>query len=501
MSTPTDILIDARQQGWFWMEDAVIDTYGRSLGAIGVAIYAYLARRADANGVSFPSYGTIARDLNLGRRTVINHIAQLEKLGLIIVHRRRGQGRATNVYQLVNLRGREPDPAPPVAGAAPPAAGEAREPEPVIAIPLAAMASPTGAADARVSSDHPLTGVTDAPVQEMHQSSALPTGVSGALVQEMHRGGVTDAPPPVQEMHPTGAAVAPEGNTTKDTQKKETQMKEKKTRPPRAREAVSPDDPPLHSSQKKSSFGFLALEKHETPKPEPAAKPADDGPDALGEMLDALAQVTGKNVAFLRPVKREEFQTTAQKLLDYDFTPEDARQFGRYWQEAHPIGSNKRNAGRPHLSQVLEDLPASREWNRQRQQEEADDDDFPALIVYDGLETPAPQDAAVMAPLPAPQPTPVQKPQPENDEAQQVWGQLHTELRMSLPGHPLLRPLDRARPLGYRNGRLTLLMPDDAGADVWRLRMTMPVERAALRAFAEPVSVLFLGPTEATMFA
>lgn len=43
-------------------------------------------------------------------------------------------------------------------------------------------------------------------------------------------------------------------------------------------------------------------------------------------------------------------------------------------------------------------------------------------------------------------------------------------------------------------------MPDDASVDIWRLRMQMPVERAAMRAFDEPLSVLFLGPTEAAMF-
>ncbi len=107
------VLIDARRQGWFWLEDDVIDTYGRALGAIGVAIYAYLARRSDPRGVSFPSYGTIAHDLNLGRRTVINHIRKLEELGLIIVHRRNGQRRTSNIYQLVNVRGREPNPVPP----------------------------------------------------------------------------------------------------------------------------------------------------------------------------------------------------------------------------------------------------------------------------------------------------------------------------------------------------------------------------------------------------
>jgi hypothetical protein len=55
--------------------------------------------------------------------------------------------------------------------------------------------------------------------------------------------------------------------------------------------------------------------------------------------------------------------------------------------------------------------------------------------------------------------------------------------------------------LGLRNNRLTVLMPDDASADVWRHRMQIPVERAVVRAFDDALSVLFLGPTEAAIFA
>jgi len=260
MSTPQfDILVDARRQGWFWMEDDVIDKYGRALGAIGVAIYAYLARRSDPSGVSFPSYGTIARDLNLGRRTVINHIRKLEKLGLIIVHRRNGQRRASNVYQLVNVRGHEPDPVPPVSGAMPPNVAEVQEPE--LAIPIAAVPAPIGAADAPVQSGHqshdPSTGVMAAPVQEMHQSTSPNTCASRAPVQELHPTGARVAPPLVQEVHPTGAADAPEGNTLKETQKKETQVKEKEDVASRATRAAGPDDPPLHITEKDSSLALL----------------------------------------------------------------------------------------------------------------------------------------------------------------------------------------------------------------------------------------------------
>ncbi len=57
---------------------------------------------------------------------------------------------------------------------------------------------------------------------------------------------------------------------------------------------------------------------------------------------------------------KNRLRIAAQKLLDYGFTPEDARDLGRYWREWHSIGSNKLNAGRPYLSQVLKDLPIAR---------------------------------------------------------------------------------------------------------------------------------------------
>ncbi len=291
-------------------------------------------------------------------------------------------------------------------------------------------------------------------------------------------------------------------------------MKEKEDLASRATRAVGPDDPPpLHSSQKNPSFGFLGLENRKAPEAANARandagstedavafEPEVEGeqPDALAEILDALAQVTGKNLAFLRPQKREQFEIAAQKLLDYEFTPEDVRDFGRYWREGHPIGSNKLNAGRPHLSQVLEDLPASRDWNQQRRQEEAEKayEYVPELIIH-GDE---PLDE-ILAPAPIIQPVPqAPQPAPNSTEAHAVWNKLREELRMRLFGNPALRALERAQVLGLSNHRLTVLMPDDASADIWRVRMQGQVEWAVVRAFDEPLSVLFLGPTEMAMF-
>jgi len=493
-----DTLTDARRPGWFWMDDDIIDRYGRILGTTGIAVYAYLARRANPRGVSFPSYSTIAHDLAISRKTAISYIQKLEELGLLVVQRRTGRGRTSNIYQLVNLRDRAPQPAASAASLPPDEADLASG-----ALPLAAA---TGEMSTPVQQLHRspegLTGVTSTPVQEIHHSQPNYTGEMSTPVQSGDQGGVTITPDVVNSLHQGGVMVTPKGNTIKETQKKETQVKEKEDVASRATRAAGPDDPPHHITERNSSFGFLALEKQ---KPQRQAEPEvaelkqssePNATDDLTAMLDALAQVTGKNLAFLRPQKQEQFQIAAQKLLDYDFTPEDVRDFGRYWREGHPIGSNKLNAGRPHLSQVLEDLPASREWIRQQRQEEDDDDWFPPLVIHGDEPV-----GAFAADVPQqPQPVPAQ-PQPEPTAAERVWNRLLEQLRMSLYSHPALRALDRARPLGLRNNRLTVLMPDDASADLWRHRMQIPVERAVVRAFDDALSVLFLGPTEAAIFA
>ena len=163
----TDILTDARRPGWFWMDDDIIDRYGRILGATGIAVYAYLARRAAPNGVSFPSYGTIAQDLAISRKTAIIYVKKLEELGLLVVQRRNGRGRRSNVYQLVNIRGRAPLPATP-AVSPPPDNLEAEAK--VISLPLAAS-----------------TGEMSTPVQQVHQSPRAETGVTISPVQEIHQ--------------------------------------------------------------------------------------------------------------------------------------------------------------------------------------------------------------------------------------------------------------------------------------------------------------------------
>lgn len=68
---------DGREAGWFWIEDDIIDVYGPELGTTGVAVYAKLARHANAHGVAFPSVSGIARSLRVKRETVRKALIKL----------------------------------------------------------------------------------------------------------------------------------------------------------------------------------------------------------------------------------------------------------------------------------------------------------------------------------------------------------------------------------------------------------------------------------------
>lgn len=439
-----DTLTDARQPGWFWMEDAVIDHYGKALGAIGIAIYAYLARRADKNGVSFPSFSTIAAELALGRRTVIKYIHKLEALGLIVVLRHKGNARASNEYRLVNLREGAPTPLPPPTPPSP--------------------RTIDGQLPPRTEAPHSLacTGAAGALVQELHQSEPPSTDAGAALVPQMHRGGAADAPAPVQEIHPTGAPDAPEGNTCKETQKKEIQLKEVK-RESQPMVQASPSGPSPHLTPANSSLSDFSSQ--------PETPPAD------ADMLAALAEVTGKNLSLLRAEKRAAYADTAARLAAAGFSSQDVRDFAAYWHEAHPLGSNKPNAGRPHLVQVREDLTGAMDWIRQRRRRQA-------------------EEATWAAELEARMQAQTQADGIDDAAASVLWHSIRDALILRLGGHPLANDLPHVQALSWEDDILTLRMPSDNSAAWWRARGQRVLADVVALAVDHPLEIRLLGPSE-----
>jgi len=65
------------------VDDAVIDEYAALIGPIGVALYCTLARHADRDGQSFPSFNRLQKLLGITSRTVAKYLKILETVGLI----------------------------------------------------------------------------------------------------------------------------------------------------------------------------------------------------------------------------------------------------------------------------------------------------------------------------------------------------------------------------------------------------------------------------------
>lgn len=77
--------------------------YDSSVSAATLRVLAALGVYADRDGLCFPSTTTLARRLGLSRQGVQYHIKKLERLGYVMVSRRRredGMNRP-NLYQLV----------------------------------------------------------------------------------------------------------------------------------------------------------------------------------------------------------------------------------------------------------------------------------------------------------------------------------------------------------------------------------------------------------------
>jgi len=93
---------------FFSIDNDIIDVHAKTIGAIGVAIYAVLARYANRKtGECWPAIARIERTLDLGRSTVKRYLHRLQAAGLITIHERRDEegDRTSNRYTLL-----DPDP-------------------------------------------------------------------------------------------------------------------------------------------------------------------------------------------------------------------------------------------------------------------------------------------------------------------------------------------------------------------------------------------------------
>lgn len=76
---------DKRQCGWLWLDNEILDIYAPKIGVYGLAVYVGLARHANGSRACWPSYETLATELGMSRRKVIDVVKELIAVGLIEV--------------------------------------------------------------------------------------------------------------------------------------------------------------------------------------------------------------------------------------------------------------------------------------------------------------------------------------------------------------------------------------------------------------------------------
>jgi len=74
---------DIKDCRWYWIDKAVIHEYAPKIGAMGIAVYSFLASFADNNQKCFPSQKYIAEKFGCSRSTVSKTLKTLEQHGLI----------------------------------------------------------------------------------------------------------------------------------------------------------------------------------------------------------------------------------------------------------------------------------------------------------------------------------------------------------------------------------------------------------------------------------
>jgi len=95
---------EKRQPDWFWMNKSIVDNYGPEIGAIGIAVYAILARCANEEGHAFPSVRYISRHLGLATNTVMKYLEKLKACELITMKLRRDKAGDKDTTEYVLLK-------------------------------------------------------------------------------------------------------------------------------------------------------------------------------------------------------------------------------------------------------------------------------------------------------------------------------------------------------------------------------------------------------------
>jgi DNA-binding transcriptional MocR family regulator len=100
-NAPDNEIRNMNKGDWYWIPKAVIQEYASRIGAMGIAVYNFLASMADRNQSCFPSQRYMAERLGYSRSTMSRAIKCLEEHRLI---RKEMRSRYHCVYQLLRVR-------------------------------------------------------------------------------------------------------------------------------------------------------------------------------------------------------------------------------------------------------------------------------------------------------------------------------------------------------------------------------------------------------------
>ena len=99
---------DSRGGNWFWLHNAILDTYGPKLGPYGIAVYCCLCRHAGQEQHTWVGQKELAEEIGGSRAQVHRELTKLRELGLLHVEERReAHGQASNVYTLLAVAAAE----------------------------------------------------------------------------------------------------------------------------------------------------------------------------------------------------------------------------------------------------------------------------------------------------------------------------------------------------------------------------------------------------------
>jgi len=101
---------DNRESGWFWVDNAVLLEYLPKIGQTAFIVYCALAMHANKCNQCWPSYNTLAKELNLTRQAVISNIKKLAQFGLISIRKQKTEdaGNEVNKYELLKVTPSKP---------------------------------------------------------------------------------------------------------------------------------------------------------------------------------------------------------------------------------------------------------------------------------------------------------------------------------------------------------------------------------------------------------